>query len=68
MKRYLWLALVVLMSRVLILEGQAVFDTILIPPDLTVRDYDHLDWSLQKMIVFFRYRSADEGTGFEKTI
>lgn len=67
-KRCIWLTLVILMSWVLILEGKAVVDTILAHPDLTVRDYDHLDWSLQKMIVFFRYRSADEGTGFEKTL
>ena len=36
-KRCLWLALVVLMSWVLILEGKAVVDAILAHPDLTVR-------------------------------
>ena len=51
--RCLWLALVLLMSGVLILEGKAVVDTILAHPDLTVRDYDHLDWALQKTTVFY---------------
>ena len=52
-KRCIWLTLVILMSGVLILEGIAVVDTILAHPDLTVRDYDHLDWALQKMTVFY---------------
>ena len=52
-KRCLWLALVVLMSWVLILEGKAVVDAILAHPDLTVRDDNHLGWSLQKMTVFY---------------
>ena len=52
-KRCIWLTLVILMSWVLILEGKAVVDTILAHPDLTVRDYDHLDWALQKMTVFY---------------
>ena len=52
-KRCLWLALVVLMSWVLILEGKAVVDAILAHPDLTVRDDNHLCWSLQKMTVFY---------------
>lgn len=50
--RCLWLALVLLMSGVLILEGIAVVDAILVPSELTVRDYDHLDWSLQKLVLF----------------
>lgn len=51
--RCLWLALVLLMSGVLILEGIAVVDAILVHPDITARDYDRLDWALQKMIVFY---------------
>lgn len=51
-KRCLWLALVVLMSWVLILEGKAVVDAILAHPDLTVRDDNHLGWSLQKLVLF----------------
>lgn len=53
LKRCIWLALVILMSHLLILEGKAVADTILAHPDLTVRDYDRLDWALQKMVVFY---------------
>lgn len=53
LKRCIWFALVILMSCLLILEGKAVVDTILAHPDLTIRDYDHLDWSLQKMVVFY---------------
>lgn len=53
MKRCIWFALVILMSCLLILEGKAVVDTILAHPDLTIRDYDHLDWSIQKMVVFY---------------
>lgn len=52
-KRCIWLTLVILMSWVLVLEGKAVVDTILAHPDLTVWDYDHLDWALQKMTVFY---------------
>ena len=37
----------------LILEGKAVADTIIAHPDLTIRDYDRLDWSIQKMVVFY---------------
>ncbi len=51
--RCLWLALVLLMSGVLILEGIAVVDAILVHPDITARDYDRLDWALQKMVVFY---------------
>lgn len=53
LKRCIWLALVILMSCLLILEGKAVVDTILAHPDLTARDYDRLAWSLQKMTVFY---------------
>ena len=53
MKRCIWFALVILMSHLLILEGKAVVDTILAHPDLTIRDYDHLDWSIQKMVAFY---------------
>ena len=52
MKKCIWFALVILMSWVLILEGKAIVDMILDYPDLTVRDYDLLDWTLQKLIVF----------------
>lgn len=53
LKRCIWFALVILMSCLLILEGNAVVDTILAHPDLIIRDYDRLDWSLQKMTVFY---------------
>ena len=52
MKKCIWFALVILMSWVLILEGKAIVDMILDYPDLTVGDYDLLDWTLQKLIVF----------------
>ena len=51
--RCLWRALVLLMSGVMILEGIAVVDAILVHPDITARDYDRLDWAFQKMIVFY---------------
>ena len=52
LKRCIWIALVILMSCLLILKGKAVVDAILVPSELTVRDYDHLDWSLQKLVLF----------------
>lgn len=53
MNRCIWFALVILMSCLLIPEGQAVANTILFHADPAVRDYDQLAWSLQKMIVFY---------------
>ena len=53
LKRCIWLALVILMSHLLVLEGQAVADTIFFHADPAVRDYDQLAWSIQKMIVVY---------------
>ena len=51
LKRCIWLALVILMSCLLILEGKAVVDTILAHPDLTARDYDQEKfWKLIIMV------------------
>lgn len=52
LKRFLWLALVLLMSWVLILEGKAVINGIFVPSELIVRDYDRLAWALQKLVLF----------------
>lgn len=53
MKKCIWFALVILMSHLLVLEGQAVANTILFHSDPAVRNYDQLAWSIQKMIVVY---------------